>query len=388
MATKTPKKTRASTGTNYDPGIFRHVMTLEDFADVLGVNKKTIPLIMPLTDLCKSIDCPFNAIESNYGYCPVHCKNWYPKEGDRGASLLGPEYLRSRNKKFRGCNCSYPPCRDAGYFPSHNALYIPFAMRQEILSTGALFSEEKLNEYIENPNKNMSLYPWHFLRHHLIFQDGCWKLDYDENAPKKYNDYENASHDSPPPIGNVMNFIAAELTNFIRPQDRWMEENSESKMPMWMLEMLVIDDEYSLTKEPSPRKAKIEKQASSARTQKMKSEMQRARVKCLSDRISQMKLSSDHKLDTAVTRHKKAISMMRKDHEEAISTMQKEHENAMAATKENHKQATVALTKQCSDRLKEKDAELDAARATIDKQATTISRLEELIDELDRNGTT
>ncbi len=98
-----------------------------------------------------------------------------------------------------------------------------------------------MQQYIDNPDKNMSLYAWHFLRHHLIFENGLWKLDYDESNPKKYKDFETQDHSFPPPIGNIETFIAEELTVFTRPQDRWVKENSESQMPAWMLEMLVID---------------------------------------------------------------------------------------------------------------------------------------------------
>ena len=160
MSTKTPKKNNSQKAKGYDPGMFDDVMNVEDFAKKLGVNENTIPLVTPLPELCKSKECPFNAIVANNGFCPVHCKCWYPKEGDRGTMMHGPQFLRSRNQKFRACSCSYKPCMAAGYFPSHNALYIPLSMREELMSNGRLFSEEKLKEYAANPKKNMSLYPW------------------------------------------------------------------------------------------------------------------------------------------------------------------------------------------------------------------------------------
>ena len=336
MSTKTPKKTAEQTGSNsaeqtgsnYDAGMFDHVMDVEDFAAELGVNKNTIPLITPLTELCKSKGCPFNAIVANKGFCPVHCKWWYPKEGDRGTKMHGPEFLYSRNQNRRGCSCSYKPCMEAGYFPSHDALYIPFAMRNELLSTGRIFSEEKLKEYKDKPKKNMFLYPWHFLPNHLIFENGRWKLDYDDKAPKTYIDFENKRHNYPPPIGNIERFIEEHLTIFTRPQDRWMMENSESKMPTWMLDMLAIDEEHSLRKEPSPRKLKLAKEASCARSQKMKSEMQRARINCLSGRILQMKLENVCKLSAAKETHNKAMAKAQGKHKKAMATTKKSHEEA------------------------------------------------------------
>ena len=383
MAAKTPKKKKSEKGSNWDPGMFDHVMNVEDFAAELGVNENTIPLITPLTELCKSKECPFNAIVANRGFCPVHCKWWYPKEGDRGTRMHGPEFLYSRNQNRRGCSCSYKPCMDAGYFPSHDALYIPLAMRKELLSTGRLFSAEKLKEYAENPKKNMSLYPWHFLREHLTFDNGNWKLDYDERAPKIYRDMENKRHNYPPPIGNVERFIEEELSIYTRPQDRWMTENSESMMPTWMLDMLAIDEEHSLRKEPSPRKLKIAKEASCPRSQAMKSEMQRARINCLSNRVVQMQISNDRELSEAKTKYNKDMTKALEDHKKAMAATVSIHEKVMAATVSSHKQAMATTKKSHEEAMKKKVAELDAARATISEQKDEIVKLNKLFDELD-----
>jgi hypothetical protein len=70
METTTPKRLKSK---GYDPGIFDHVLSVKDFAEALGVPEKTIPLIIPLTEGCKNTECPFNAIASNNGFCPVHC---------------------------------------------------------------------------------------------------------------------------------------------------------------------------------------------------------------------------------------------------------------------------------------------------------------------------
>jgi len=289
--------------------------------------------------------------------------------------MHGPDFLSSSNRQFRACSCSMKACKEAGYFPSHDALYIPFAMRQVALNSGRLFSEEKANEYAANPKKDMCLYPWHFLKRHLILENKEWKLDYDEEATKVYSDLENKKHSFPPPIGNVERFIEEELCSYIRPQDRWATDNRETEMPSWMLEMLAIDEEECKGKPPSPRKLKKEKEESCIRSQKVQKEMQRARVQCLSSRVMDLKLN-----------HNSQLSAAEKKHEKAMAKTIKDHENKMAKTIENHEKAISTVKKDCEERLKEKDAELRAAKATISKQAQTIANLEKMIAELEKDN--
>ena len=49
-------------------------LSADDFAATLGVPKKSIALVLPTNDQCKSMNCPFNAIISNGGHCPAHEK--------------------------------------------------------------------------------------------------------------------------------------------------------------------------------------------------------------------------------------------------------------------------------------------------------------------------
>ena len=63
---------------------------------------------------------------------------------------------------------------------------------------------------------------------------------------KKYYDIERMTYDFPPPRNTPPRFIWEEyFSHYIRPQDRWAQENAESKMPMWMLNMLAVDGNLS-----------------------------------------------------------------------------------------------------------------------------------------------
>jgi hypothetical protein len=84
MASKTPKTKRSDRPkrSNYDPGIFHCVLTVADLAEVLGVPEKSIPLIVPLDENCKSEECPFNAVRAKNGFCPFHCNHGIRKKAN------------------------------------------------------------------------------------------------------------------------------------------------------------------------------------------------------------------------------------------------------------------------------------------------------------------
>lgn len=292
--------------------------------------------------------------------------------------MLGPDFLRFSNQNLRRCSCNTKSCWEAGYFPSHHALEIPQSFRQTILSgQGRLFSGETVQAYIDDPRKRMYLYPWHFFRDHLIFENNTWKFDYNAKAenPKKYYDMERKQHIFPPPINNVDRFIEEELFCYVRPQDRWATDNGESKMPTWMLNMLEIDEELSIAKEPSPRKVKKEKESSCVRSLQIKLEMYRARVDCLRNRMMALQLSADAKRSAA-----------KEMYEKAMKETKEIHDKAMEETKESHKKAVTRLKQNYEDRLREKDTELGMAKATISVQEQTIARLEEMIKELEEEN--
>ena len=89
----TPGLTSRSRGW-YEPGMFAGVTSCEKFSSALEVPSKTISLIVPTNEQCKSEDCPFNAIVGNAGFCPVHSKAWYPLKNHSGEDWHGPEFLR------------------------------------------------------------------------------------------------------------------------------------------------------------------------------------------------------------------------------------------------------------------------------------------------------
>ena len=187
--TTTPKRSDAPKG-EYKAGIFHHVMSVADFADTIGVEARTIKLIEPTNEACKTNKCPFNAIAGNRGFCALHCQSWYPKASEMGNAMYGTEFLRRNNVNNRRCNCDMKTCHAAGYFPHQNSVEIPSLMRPTALNAGALFSSEKLNGYLNNPSKRMFLYPWHFLPEHLVkTADNKWALPkYDKT--KQYRDRE------------------------------------------------------------------------------------------------------------------------------------------------------------------------------------------------------
>ena len=131
---------------SYSQGMFHGVMSVEAFADVLGVPVKAIPLIVPTNRRCRTTNCPFDAVEGNQVRCPAHSRSWYPLENSRGGLLLGPEFLRLNvQRSHRDCDCNSASCRSAGYFPGQGALNVPSSGHETIFSTPGLLSNAKKN---------------------------------------------------------------------------------------------------------------------------------------------------------------------------------------------------------------------------------------------------
>ena len=159
----------------YDPGMFAGVTSVKKNASTLEVPSKTISLIVPTNEQCKSDDCPFNDILGNSGFCPTHQRTWYPLKNNRGEDWHGQEFLCSISGCNRSCSCNMLTCKSAGYFLIQDALYVTKGGRDTVLKTPHLFSSEKLQDIKVNDRK-IYLYAWHFFPDHLEKLDGIWKL--------------------------------------------------------------------------------------------------------------------------------------------------------------------------------------------------------------------
>lgn len=293
--------------------------------------------------------------------------------------MYGPEFLWHGKDGFERCGCDAPQCRRAGYFPTQGALEVTASMREEVLDTeGRIFTEETRQKYIDNPNRRLYLYPWHFYPRDLrSVGDKIWEFDFDKDAPKKYTDDENVTHDFPPPIYNVDEFISQHLITRVRPQDRWAQEYSESKMPTWMLNMLEIDDRLST--DESPRKKQKTKDLSDVNTLKRNGEKQRARCKVLSQRVEDEKRKGEEKdnnLSAAKEQHKQEIAELKEKHEKVMNQLKDTFKTEIETLKREYDNRSEALKREYDNRLEEKDA-------IIDEQKETIRQLEEEFEKLD-----
>ena len=102
---------------------------------------------------------------------------------------------------------------------------------------------------------HLRLHPWHFFPQHLKRgEDGKWSLDYSERVQRRYIDFTkpSGSFAFPPPKMCVNTFIDEQLLpGFTRPQERWAEENRETEMPDWMLNILALDSEMAISESDS-----------------------------------------------------------------------------------------------------------------------------------------
>ena len=241
----------------YRPGMFCGVASAADFARVLEVPVRALDLVVPEDKVCcRAKDCRHNAIRGNHGFCPAHCRSWYPLLGERGGDLLGSEFLRSAGN-FRTCDCQQTVCRSAGYFPGQSALSVPAAGVETVLKTPNLISSKVREEVLSSKHKRIYLYPWHFFPEHRSRDggDGKWKINFNRSEKKTFYDLERNPYDFPPPRYSVRRYVEDEhfAASYVRPQDRWAIEGNTSDMPSWMGSMLAIDGDAASSGETSAR---------------------------------------------------------------------------------------------------------------------------------------
>ncbi len=393
MTDKTPNRVIRPKGQNYDPGMLNDVKSEEDFARILGVPKETIALIVPCNKQCASDDCPFVAIEGNTGFCPIHRKSWYPKRGKldaRGTDWHGPSYLRFATQG-RGCDCNQQFCIDAGYFPGQGALEVPKEQRQYVIGTVCrtvgLFDTETLEGYINDPNKRLYLYPWHYNIKHLDVKDNKYILDYSPGSEKIYSDNDGKKFAFPPPNYNVKDFINEVLKPKTPPRDRW----AQSDMPAWLWEMLNIDDDLRIDDDKSPRKRKAEEEAELSPNMKRRMQSSKARIHCLRNRLENTNKNNDAVLSSVNERHERELSKQKQQSKKEKADTKKKYDAVLLETKKNHDAVLLEMKQQYEKNLmekerelKEKERELDEARAVIKEHVETISKLEAMIKEFEK----
>ena len=225
------------------PGLFLGVTTAKDFAKALCVPCAAIPLVVPVVDkMCRKDGCPFVAIEGNDLHCCAHQKSWYPLTGQRGCSLLGPEFMRFGRNVGNPCDCSTPQCIEAGYSPNQGAMYISESGRDVVMNTPGLFSKDQLQKLEKRKQKFLRLNPWHFFPEHRILVEGKWKLDYKKSEKRIYKDLEGRQYNFPPPRYTVKSFLRDEyFSSYVRPQDRWRHLGNADGIPQWMKVMIDAD---------------------------------------------------------------------------------------------------------------------------------------------------
>lgn len=205
--------------------------------------------------------------------------------------MLGPEFLRV-NCPGSDCQCDVPSCKAAGYFPGQGALTVPAGVGT-VLNTPQLFSPQKKQRFLDSIGRGekvqVHLYAWHFfLEHREKNGDGKWELSYNKMGKTKYYDLERKkAYVFPPPRNTPESFLSNEyFSDYVRPQDRWAAENRQTEMPTWMLNMLALDAEHSLTTKPPA--AKLPEGESKATLQR-KIEMWEARACYLKGQLTESK---------------------------------------------------------------------------------------------------
>jgi hypothetical protein len=203
----------------------------------------------------------------------------------------------------------------------------------------------------------MFLYPWHFHPRHLQFKGDKYVFDYSPGKEQKYHDNEGKEFVFPPPNNNVKDFIHDVLKPKTPPRDRW----AQSDMPAWLWEMLNIDDKLRIDDDKSPRKQRAKEEAELSPYMKRRMQSSEARIHCLSNRLKNTTKNSDAVLSNVNERHEKQKAAMEKKHEAMLLEMKQQYEK----------------------RMKDKEDELEEAKAVIRKHVETITKLEGIIEGLE-----
>ena len=339
----------------WDPGMFKGITTVGEFARAIEVPEKAINLVVPTTDRCQfkragSKNCLFNAVERNHKMCVCHSKTWYPLENTRGEDMHGPEFQNYDG--IRGCDCSQAACISAGYFPYQSAICIPKEGWDTVMDTPNLLSSDKIEKLENGDTEGLYLAAWHFFpQHREKDANGKWIIKYE--AGGKYHDLERKkSYSYPPPRAIPQVFIETEYFSdrFVRPQDRWAEEFKVSKMPSWMLNMQAIDEQEAfLWNESSP--SNHDEKQSSEDTAWREAERWKARVHWLwKEQLAKEKQSQEamDKLSRGKDEEIEKLQHNNKKQAETIEQLQKDYKEL-----EERLEKSIALLKEVREKKKE-----------------------------------
>ena len=86
-------------------------------------------------------------------------------------------------------------------------------------------------------------------------------MRWDKHKTENYYDEDRqTTYKFPPPQYTVAKWYEAEYMgdSYIHPRDRWAQENEQTEMPTWMLDMLVVDGQSA--SRPNQKKSVIQLQ--------------------------------------------------------------------------------------------------------------------------------
>ena len=136
-------------------------------------------------------------------------------------------------------------CISAGYFPNQDALcHSVVGHITATINTPNLLSSKKKEQLKTNKKVKLFLYPWHFFTNHQIKGDNCkWKLNFNKKSARSTTTRSKIYTTS------LLHKICLALSStkstshpiYIHPHDRWSLQHTESRMPIWMLNMIAID---------------------------------------------------------------------------------------------------------------------------------------------------
>ena len=167
-----------------------------------------------------------------------HGTHWHIK---KSTWCLVQNFLDPQKNPTRSCDCTNSTCFATGCFQDQDPMLISKAVRDTVLNTPYLLSQEKKAQYINNPQKKLCIAPWHFFVKDLELIGGKWKLKYNRKENKKYRNLENRQYNFPPPPNVLRQFLnKVYFLKHIRLQDQWSQSNSIN-IPVWMSNIIEIN---------------------------------------------------------------------------------------------------------------------------------------------------
>ena len=236
------------------PPYFRKFKDRKELATSLGVTERALDYVKLVNrGICRRNECPYPAVQRNYGFCCLHSQTWFPSGDQRGSLLLGDSFMRKDDERHAVCVCTNANCKRIGYTKSLVTVPgSPSHVRHDAIFGLNITDKELKNELLSGKRQFEVAY-WHFHPEHRVFDPNknMWQVT---TGIRRYKDAEGKVwHDFPPVNYKLQNFLEEVNDHLSLPRNRWLKDS----FPAWVKSYCACEEpEPTIPESISPKQGK------------------------------------------------------------------------------------------------------------------------------------